>query len=517
MPVRSILKPSLLLPLLMPGFSPAQSKLGNPNIMIFIVDDMGWQDTSVPFWKETTPFNRRYHTPNMERLAAQGMKFTQAYACSVSSPTRVSLITGMNAARHRVTNWTLEKNKPTDGENQALKFPDWNMNGMSPVPGVEHTAYATPLAEILRQNGYFTILAGKAHFGAMQTPAENPLNLGFDINIAGHAAGAPGSYLGEKNYGNETPGGHTLPWGVPGLEKYHQTGVFLTEALTREAIRAADSALALHKPFFLYMSHYAVHVPFAPDQRFIGRYRGAGLPETEAMYAALLEGMDKSLGDLMDHFAQKGIAGNTIILFISDNGGLSAHGRAGEPNSHNKPLASGKGSAYEGGIRVPMMAKWSDVVSPGTLCNKYLIIEDFFPTILEMAGIRHYTTIQHVDGRSFLPLLKMKGDPSKGRDLFWHYPNDWGISGPGIGAYSAVRSGNWKLIYFHAGQRFELYDLDADIGENHNLSATHPEIVRRLAVKLGKYLRKVQAQMPVNVNTGKPVQFPDETGVNSLP
>jgi arylsulfatase A-like enzyme len=502
--------PTLFLPLLLPGTAMAQQQVLKPNIVVFIVDDMGWQDTSVPFWKESTPFNRLYRTPNMQRLASEGMKFTQAYACSVSSPSRVSLMTGINAAKHRVTNWTLEKDKPTDGKHAFLQFPEWNMNGMSPVPGIDRTVYATPLPEILRRNGYFTIHTGKAHFGAMETPAANPRNIGFDVNIAGHAAGGPGSYLSELNFGNRNPGEHTLPWGIPGLEKYHQSGVFLTEALTREALHAVDSGLTLGKPFFLYLSHYAVHVPFAPDKRFIQFYRDAGLSETEAMYAALVEGMDKSLGDLMDFLDRKAIAGQTIILFVSDNGGLSAHGRGGEPNSHNKPLSSGKGSAYEGGIRVPMIVKWNGVTSPGSVCDKTVIIEDFFPSVLEMAGIRKYKTVQHIDGKSYVPLLRRTGDPSAGRSFFWHYPNDWGVKGPGIGAYSTIRKGDWKLIYFHASRTTELYNLSSDIGESLNQAASQPDKKREMAEMLGKYLRRVKAQMPFDKTTNHLVVYPDD-------
>ena len=162
-----------------------------PNIVLFLVDDMGWQDTSVPFHSEITPFNRRYRTPNMERLAADGMKFTQAYACSVCSPTRVSLMTGLNAARHRVTNWTLRKNAGNDRKHSALEFPLWNVNGLSPRPGLERTVHAVALPAALKEAGYRTIHAGKAHFGAVGTPGEDPGNIGFDVNIAGHAAGGP--------------------------------------------------------------------------------------------------------------------------------------------------------------------------------------------------------------------------------------------------------------------------------------------------------------------------------------
>ena len=174
------------------------AELQKPNIVMFLVDDMGWQDTSVPFHTEKTPLNQRYRTPNMERLAAKGMKFTQAYACSVCSPTRVSLMTGLNAARHRVTNWTLRRNATNDAKHPKLEFPDWNVNGLSPVGGIERSIHAKALPAFLKEVGYRTIHAGKAHFGAVGTPGEDPRAIGFDINIGGHAAGGPGSFLGEQ-------------------------------------------------------------------------------------------------------------------------------------------------------------------------------------------------------------------------------------------------------------------------------------------------------------------------------
>ena len=286
---------SLLTLLLTAPFSSAGLNIKSekkPNIIMFLVDDMGWQDTSVPFWSEKTPLNNLYKTPAMEKLASSGMKFTQAYACAVCSPSRVSLMSGMNAARHRVTNWTLQRNIPVDPKDSILDFPRWNFNGLQPTDSIEQSVPVTTLPQILHDNGFYTIHCGKAHYGAMNTPAANPLNLGFDINIAGHAAGAPGSYLGEKNFGNEGKGSHTLPWGVPGLEKYHGDTINLTEALTREAITAMDIALEKKKPFYLYMAHYAVHAPITADRRFYSKYMEMGLEEPEARYASMIEAMD---------------------------------------------------------------------------------------------------------------------------------------------------------------------------------------------------------------------------------
>ena len=480
-----------------------------PNIVLFFVDDMGWQDTSVPFWKETTELNRRYHTPNMERLAAEGMKFTQAYATPVCSPTRVSLLTGMNAARHRVTNWTLHKDKiqPMEANHPSLEFPNWRVNGMSASAGDSNAAHATPLPQLLQENGYTTVHVGKAHFGAIGTPGENPLNLGFDINIAGHAAGAPGSYYGEDAYGNNQP--NRSVWAVPGLETYHDSNTNLTEALTLEAISAIDSISQTKAPFFLYLSHYAVHTPIMSDERYFQKYIDKGLDSVEAKYASMVEAMDKSLGDIMNYLAEHNLEQNTVVLFMSDNGGLSAVARGETAHSHNRPLSSGKGSIYEGGIREPMLVKWPGRIKPNTVNDNYLIIEDFYPSILEIAGINNPKTVQKVDGQSFVSLFDSQvTQTTEDRPLYWHYPNEWGPSGPGIGAFSAIRKGDFKLIYYHQTEAYELFNIREDIGEKKNLYAQHPLVAKELAQELRAYLIEVDAQMPKHKSTGRRVSLP---------
>ena len=480
-----------------------------PNIVMFLVDDMGWQDTSVPFHEAVTPFNRRYRTPHMEQLARAGMMFRQAYACSVCSPTRVSLMTGLNAARHRVTNWTLRKNASNDRRHPQLDFPLWNVNGLSPEPGIERTVHVKALPAFLREAGYRTIHVGKAHFGAIGTPGSDPGNVGFEVNVAGHAAGGPGSFLGKQNFSAVWRQGDRV-WDVPGLEAYHGQDIFLTEALTVEANKAVDQAVANGKPFFLYMSHYAVHVPFAVDPRFYRKYRDSGLDHTEAMYAAMVEGMDKSLGDILANVERHGLSDQTIVLFMSDNGGLSAHGRGGMPHTHNWPLSSGKGSAHEGGVRVPMIVSWPGVAKPGSICQHPVIIEDFFPTILEMAGVSSIEQMGGVvDGRSFVNLLRGEQDPTReDRPLFWHFPNHWGPNGPGIGPSSAIRLGDWKLIYYHASQRCELFNLAEDLGEQNNVAEQQTDVRDRLVVELAEYLASVKAQMPTSRETGQAVPFP---------
>ncbi len=482
-----------------------------PNIILFMVDDMGWQDTSVPFWSELTANNCKYETPNMEALAAKGMKFTQAYASSISSPSRCSLITGMNAARHRVTNWTLEKDKTTDIESDSILPPQWNLNGITQAEGIPNTFRATSFVQLLRDNGYHTIHCGKAHFGAIDTPGEDPAHFGFEVNIAGHAGGGPATYLSEFNFGHNGDGTPVSLFAIPGLEKYWGKGVFATEALTLEALSALDDAKAQDRPFFLYMSHYAVHVPIDRDPRYYDKYLAKGLSGKEAAYAALVEGMDKSLGDIMSWLEANSLDDDTILIFMSDNGGLATapYWRDGELYHQNAPLNCGKGSLYEGGIREPMMVYWPNVTRPGSVCDKYLIIEDFFPSILEMAGIDSYKTLSPIDGRSFVPLIKGTGDPSKGRSLVWNYPNIWGNSGPGVNLNCAIRRGDWKLVYYYDTGKKELFNVKEDIGETCDLSAEKPGLVRKLSARLGRYLRSVDAQRPSFLPSGEPCPWPD--------
>lgn len=483
-----------------------------PNIIFFLVDDMGWQDTSLPFWTEKTPYNRLYETPNMERLARQGMMFTQAYASSISSPTRCSLMTGANAARHRVTNWTLQKNRSTDAESETLQLPEWNWNGIAQTGGTSHTFVAKSFVQLLKESGYHTIHCGKAHWGAIDTPGEDPCHFGFETNIAGHAAGGLATYLSELNYGHDAQGNPTSLMSVPGLEKYWQTGTFVTEALTQEALKALDKAKQYNQPFYLYMSHYAIHIPIDKDTRYFEKYKQKGMSDKEAAYASLIEGMDKSLGDIMDWLEKNGEADNTIILFMGDNGGYAtgSHWRDEPLYTQNAPLNCGKGSAYEGGIREPMIVSWPGVTQPSSRCDRYLLAEDYFPTILEMAGITDWKVPQTIDGVSFVPLLKQTGDPSEGRSLYWNCPNQWGEAGPGIGATCSIRQGKWKLIYFYETGQKELYDIPADISEQHNLAASHPEVVKRLSKDLGNFLRSSGGQRPSFKATGKPCPWPDE-------
>lgn len=483
-----------------------------PNIIVFLIDDMGWMDTSVPFGDSLQPLNKRYHTPNMERLAREGVKFTNAYATPVCTPSRASLMTGINAAHHGITNWTSPlRDNPTDREDQEFDRANWNYNGYSGLTAVPHALQATPLPTLLNDAGYFTIHVGKAHWGSIGTPGANPYNLGFQVNIAGHSAGHPQSYQGKDNYGN-IPGKASVQ-AVPDLQEYHGTDTFLTEALTLEAIKSLKDPIDKKRPFFLHLAHYAIHDPLQPDKRFVQKYLDAGLPAQEANYASLIEGMDKSLGDLMNFLEASGVANNTVVLFMSDNGGLSlVPPRAGSAHIHNLPLRAGKGSVYEGGIRVPMLVKWPKNSKAGSICSEPVIIEDFFPSILEIAGIKQAKTVQQVDGKSFVsaitsPMLKNNPD----RPLIWHYPNKWqAVDGPGINYYSAMRKGDWKLVYSMRQQKLELYNLKEDIREQQDKALEHPEKVKELSKLLSDQLRIWEAPVLTYNANGNRVPYPDE-------
>ena len=490
-----------------------RAQVKQPNIILFLVDDMGWQDCSLPFWDKPTKLNATYHTPNMERLAAKGMMLTNAYSNAVCTPTRVSLMTGMNVARHGVTNWTnVNINTPTDFKDSLLQPANWNYNGLTPERNytneLQHTVVATPLPQILKEAGYYTIHAGKAHFASTGMPGASPINMGFDVNIGGSAAGHPGSFLASKNYRQNEK---DISWAVRGLEKYIPEDLYLTEAITREAIQTLDHRNS-NKPFFLYLSHYAVHVPYEKDIRFYQKYLDAGLTDTEAKYAALVEGMDKSLGDIINYLEKNGLDKDTYILFTSDNGGLSLKGsRSGEPHTQNLPLKQGKGSLYEGGIRVPMIAAGPQI-KPGSVSKQYIVSEDYFTTILQMANAFPKTMKQVVDGINFLPVLQGKQKKiDQQKSIVWHYPNNWtNVNVKGISWASAIRQGDWKLIYFHKHQILELYDLSKDIEEQHDLSGVELAKTKVLSNLLTQKLKERNASMPSWLSSGKTIPWPNE-------
>ncbi|MFK7961543.1 MAG: sulfatase [Phycisphaerales bacterium] len=487
-----------------------------PNIVVFLVDDMGWQDTSVPFGPDPTPLNARYRTPAMQRLAGEGMRWTDAYATPICSPSRISMITGLNAARHMVTSWTLRRGQSTDAKHPRLTFPAWNVNGLVPAedagPAIPRSVRASALPARLRAAGYHTIHVGKAHFAAMDTPAADPTAIGFNVNIAGHAAGAPGSYHGEHHYaGGRRRGQPEQPsvWDVPGLADYHGTDVNLTEALTREAIAALRDAAMRDAPFFLHLSHYAVHTPIMPDARYVEAYDA--LDATEAAYASMVEAMDRSLADVLAELDRLELASNTLVVFFSDNGGLSDHARGGERNTHNRPLSNGKGSAREGGSRVPMLVRWPGVVAAGSTTGEPMIAEDLFTTILAAAGASAADD-DRIDGRDLGAVLRDAGASLGERPFVWHLPNMWAAKGPGYGPASWIRLGDWKLIHYHDPEhapRFELFNLTEDLGETRSRAREQPEIAQRLATALTEALRARGAMRSIRRDTGEPVAWPD--------
>ena len=530
----------------------ACDKAERPNIVFFLVDDYGWLDSSVAYGEEVYPNNLRMHTPNMQRLSEMGVILTNAYACPLSTPTRTSLMTGMHAAHEKITMFTApERDTPTDftggtrGFNTAndeagdiFARPEWNWNGISPVPGVAATQYATPMVQLLRDAGYFTIHVGKAHWASMGTPGASPYNMGFVVNVSGNMTGMPDSYYGEENYGN-TPDKWNFS-AVHDLTEYYGTDVHLTEALTREALKTLEYPIANKQPFYLYLSHYGVHTPIQADPRYWQKYLDAGLDERTANYASMVEGVDESLGRLLDFLEQRGIADNTIVIFYSDNGGHSVNtSKGGEAHTFNAPLREGKGSVYEGGVRVPMMCYWPGKTAAGVRVNTPIMPEDLFPTILEMAGVRNPQVVQKIDGESLVKLVtagsrmtaeaKSRGeiadqkaanafvipasvsgiDPR--RAVISHMPHQWRIEDQeDVDFLSAVRKGDWKLVYRMHDAKLELYHLKTDIGERNDLSAEHPDVVRELAGVLGGKLREWDAAMPVVRATGQPVPMPDE-------
>ncbi len=544
-------KRGLGLALIAPAIAIANAK-ERPNIIFFIVDDMGWVDSSVAYGSETYPNNLRYHTPNMQRLASEGVILTNAYACPVSTPTRTSILTGQNAAHTRITNWTSAmRDMPSDAAGGAitsvtgvadvkgeLQRPDWNINGMSPIDGVENTCYATPFPKILQENGYFTIHVGKAHWAAAGTPGASPYNMGYLVNITGNVAGMPRSYLSEDNYGNK-PDKWTY-MAVQNMAEYYGTGLHLTEALTREALKTLDYPIRNGQPFFLQLAHYATHTPIQPDERFIEKYRKAGLDEGQARYASMVEGVDKSLGDVMEYLEKHNIEKQTIIIFMTDNGGNAENkAKGGIRHKLNLPLREGKGSCYEGGIRVPFAVKWHNKIAANTRINTPIICEDLFPTILEMAEIRNYSTVQEIDGKSIVPLItkgskivakaKSAGkinsqkeandyridesvsgiDPD--RELIFHYPHQWkGYDLPNIDYLSAIRKGDWKLVYRLKEGKVELYNIAEDIGEEHDVASQNPQMVKELSAILSNRLREWNSPMPIRSKDGKKVAMPDE-------
>jgi arylsulfatase A-like enzyme len=480
-----------------------------PNVVLFIVDDLGWQDTSVAFTYEPTAYNQWHSTPALEILASRGVRFSNAYSTSpVCTPTRTAILSGLHPAATNITDWTLYTDKDFSRPMDALRDPQWNKVGLEISDSL--------LPRMLQRQGYQTIYIGKAHLGAIGTTAADPIAAGFNRNIAGHAAGGPGSYYGADNYGNNKPG----PWGVPDLEEFHGSDVFLTEALTIKAEYELELAAKQQQPFFLQMAQYAVHSPIQKDPRFFDYFKDKGHDDKEAAYASLVAGIDASMMRILDKLEELNLSDNTLIIFCSDNGGLSAHSRGTTPlgttkDTHNQPLRSGKGSGYEGGIRVPLIMAWAGASYPGyelsgdSMLPFATLSNDLYSTIADLAQIprdwRHVDERQHA--ASLWPIIAGKLGMVQ-RPMVWHYPHKWGPKGDRYEPFTAWREGSYKLIYWYEAGQFELYNLTDDIGERNNLINSHRQIAERLANNLRQWMIAVDAQRPLRKDSGEMLPLP---------
>ncbi len=419
-----------------------------PNFIFILVDDMGWAD--VACMGETY-----FETPNIDALAKQGMKFTQAYsACTVCSPTRASFLTGKSPATLKVTDWIAGHQRP----HAKLLPPDWTMH----LPAGEVT-----IAKRLQSVGYATASIGKWHLGGTEF---NPEKFGFDTNIAGFHKGSPASY--------------SAPYQNPTL-KDGPAGEFLTDRLTAEAIRFMEENQK--KPFFIYLPHFAVHTPIQAKPEVTKKYAAKAQPTGKKInpeYAALVESVDDSVGNLMKALEKLKLTGRTYIIFTSDNGGLVNQ-------TSNKPLRAGKGSAYEAGVRVPLIVRGPNI-KPDTTNNTPVITADHYPTLLGLAGLKPEP--DHVlEGVSLQPLLVSDGKLNR-TNLYWHYPH---YHPGGATPYSAIRDGDFKLIQFYEDGAFELYDLKNDPFETSNLVKSMPAKVQELNQKLELWRKQTGAQSPL--------------------
>jgi arylsulfatase A-like enzyme len=454
-----------------------------PNIIFILIDDMGWRDLSC--YGSTF-----YETPHIDRLAQQSMRFSDAYAaCPVCSPTRASLLTGRYPARVGVTDWI---NHSKDTHPCRGRLID--------APYVDHLPHSErSIAAALRAGGYQTWHVGKWHLGA---EPYYPEHHGFDINLGGWQRGCPTSYF--------------APWHIPNLPE-QPDGTYLDDYLTDEAIRLLRDRDP-GRPFFLNLWYYLVHTPLQAKAELIDKYkrkaRKLGLDaidpfidagphpaqhmqprhimrriiQSDPVYAAMVDTLDANIGRLMHALEHAGIAEDTIVIFTSDNGGLAT--TEGSPTC-NLPLAEGKGWIYEGGTRTPLMVRYPGVTQPGSTCDAPVTSPDFYPTLLEAAGLDPLPD-QHADGISLMPLLR--GERAIDREaIYWHYPH-YGNQGCTPGA--SMRMGDYKLLEFFEDGRLELYNLRDDIGEAHDLAAAEPQRVAAMHAKLRAWQQRMNAQFP---------------------
>ena len=452
-----------------------------PNVVFILVDDLGWKDLGV----YGSSF---YDTPNIDALASEGIRFTNAYtASSVCSPTRAAIMTGKHPARVNITDWI--PGRPLSRARDPRLNPPEDIHNL-PLEEITVT-------ETFREQGYHTFFAGKWHLGSEEQFW--PRHQGFAINMGGHDKGSP-------------PGGYYSPYENPRLEDGPE-GEYLTDRLTDESIRFIREVQ--RDPFFLFLSFYTVHTPIQGCRRHDERYRAkrkklpdrgklqsrvehngqTRLNQSDPLYAAMVRCMDENVGRLLDALRVSGQYDNTIVVFTSDNGGLTTLTEPG-PTAVT-PLRAGKGWLYEGGIRIPLIVRAAGL-SGGAVSDQPVTSMDFYPTLLELAGISRKPD-QHMDGRSLVPYLE---NPERvdDRTLLWHYPHYHGSTWrPG----SAVRVNEWKLIEFYETNQLELYNLSRDEGEQQDLSGSMPEKTEELHRILKKRLDEVDAKFPAPLESGE--------------
>ena len=405
-----------------------------------------------------------YETPNIDRLAAQGIRFTDGYAaCPVCSPTRASIMTGKYPARLHLTNFLY-------GTKERIDSPLGTIDYERQLPLEEIT-----LAEALKTAGYTTGHIGKWHLGGK---GFFPEDQGFDINIGGSYSGMPRSYFWPK-------------WGDNPPLKGNTDSEYLTDRLGDEAAHFIDNHAK--KPFFLYLAHYAVHLPLEAQQALIDKYKNKkpSHGQKNPIYASMVESVDLSVGKVMEALKRNGIEDNTIVVFTSDNGGLSVEEGANTPATCNAPMRGGKGHLYEGGIREPWIVRWPEKIKAGIICNTPICSIDLFPTLTSAAGIPSPQTNGPIDGVNVMPLLTQTGDIQRDA-LYWHYPHFSNQQGhPG----GVIRQGDYKLIENYEDGTLELYNLKDDISETRNIVLDHVELAKSMQQHLHEWLKKVNATM----------------------
>jgi arylsulfatase A len=437
-----------------------------PNVVLILADDLGWKDL--------TSYGSDLHlTPHLDRLAREGMSFTQAYsACTVCSPTRAAILTGQHPARLHVTDWIAGHRLP----HARLQVPEWTQH----LDLEQHT-----LAEALRDAGYATGHFGKWHLGA--TEDLWPEHHGFDVNVGGWRMGQPSG-----------TGGYFSPYGNPRLSD-GPPGEHLDERLAREA--AAFIAAHRDQPFFVNFWLYNPHTPLQADPAKVARYReriGPDYLHRNATYAAMIEHLDDAVGIVLAALDHHGLAENTLVVFTSDNGGLIGRARGDGPEptpvTSNQPLRHGKGERYEGGVRVPLIVRYPPLVPAATTTEALAFSTDFYPTVLALTDVPPTpawpTTF---DGINLSAALRGEPLPDPRDTLYWHYPH---YHTEGAVPYSAIRRGHWKLVHNLETDAVELYDLAQDIGETDNLAAARPDLTVALRAQLATWLNSVGAQYP---------------------